>query len=239
MYNKLNKHKGDQMNKSQIKEVKSKLNKRIEATFSDVIKREIYDAIDKEKVNCVEVDRITHKPTKLYSLLWDLLYAPQIHTMKSQLKKAVKVGELGEKEISEKYIALLNSFVNECEEVSSLTPTPKIVKETPIEELIKRQAKKDEFSKFASFNKSIGNAHILEDDSLYINGDIFKLEERAEVGIKLGAGDRVHFAEAFTSKDKEGEVHVYVSRNDQFWRSTEVSIVDLWTRIPNNLKSEV
>lgn len=229
------------MNKSQIKEFKYQLNKKIGIAFGDAFKREIYDALDVEKVNCVTIDEMWHEPTKLYSLLWALLDAPQIHTMASQRKKAIKVSELGRKDIAAKYIAFLDVYVDEADAARALEPDAKPAKvETPIEELMKRQAKKDGYSKFIFQNRGqVGNAHILEDNSLYINGDVFAFETMAEVGIKLGMGDRAHKAHAFTGKDKKtGEIHVYVSRNDQYYRSQNVAVIDLWNRIPNNLKSE-
>jgi len=228
------------MNKSQIKEARQKLNREIEKAFDNSeVKEEIYEAIRNEKKNCTMLNEYRMNPTKLYSALYDL-EAPQVHTISSQLKKANKVYQLGMDELANKFIDFVNSYADQAEYIKSLVPEAKAPKkETPIEELMKRQAKKDDFVKFASFNSSIGNAHILEDNSLYINGDVFKFEERAEVGIKLGEGDRVHYAEAFTAKDKYGETHIYVSRKDKFWRSYEASVIDLWNRIPDNLKSEV
>lgn len=236
------------MNKSQIKEVRRKLNIEIENAWDERDNWNFYHEHVWKEIQKTWADDV--KDTKESKKLRTLLYSierPEVHTLNGKFKKIPQLRALGFNVLADHYENFLNRFKDKCDEVNSLVPEAKPEpKVTPLDELIKRDVKKQDFLKYLQTEGKgvVGNYKLNKDGTFSIGKTQYGVGEEVAVGIKLGDGDRAHRAIAYTGKhylDKEKtkwEWAVFVSRNDQFWRSYRVAILTQWENIPDNLKSE-
>lgn len=239
------------MNKSEIKEARRKLNNKIEVAWNVPENWDFYHAnVWKEAQKTWEEDV---KDTKEAKKLRTLLYAierPEVHTINSKLKKIPELRALGLNGLADHYEAFLARYADECEEVMALVPETKPEpKLTPIEELLKRGMKVDDFAKYLIGGKSmVGNYSLNKEDGvLTVGGKKYAPKDEVVVGVRLGRGDRAHKAEIYSDwdikKDKDGNIikegwALFIRRQDCFWRSRDVAILAHWEDIPEELYSE-
>lgn len=218
------------MLKSEIKRFKDDANKCLEKDW-EFFRNEMITMINKE----------SNESNKY--LIMDLYYTHEyLHTVNTMIKRAKNLLAIGYEDFTNRAIELLTKYEKINEEIKSYPITIKETKITDLDkyfiELKKRENKQFDWNKFSKNLSKIKNFGIdIINDELILHG-INHGKKTIEVGIKIGDGNRVHFAKVYigeNSKTKEKEVHV--SRNDRFWFSKFIFIIDLWENIPEHLKA--
>lgn len=218
------------MLKSEIKRFKDDANRSLEKEW-ELFKNEMINMMNKE----------LNESNK--SLIADLYYTHEfLHTVKIMIKRAKSLSEIGYEDFTNRAIELLTKYETINEEIKAY---PITIKETKIIDLdkyfieLKKRADKrfdwNIFSKNLSKIKNFGVDVI--NDNLILHGISYG-KETINVGIKIGDGDRVHFAKAYIGENsKTQEKEIYISRYDRFWFSKYIFVIDIWDNIPEHLKA--
>lgn len=215
------------MTKADIKKLKDSSNRQFEKEWESFL-NELANFINSSKENSEE-----------FKALNDLSYSCEyIHMANSMIKKAKKLLNFGYEDFVNRAILVLEKFNKINKEINNIPVTKQTKKITELdkyyEEIQKRSKKKQDFVNFALEHKNFGA--IIEDGNLIINNTNYG-KDKVEVGIKIGMGDRVHYALVQVQKNEINEYAIFINRRDRFYYSNHLFIIDIWENIPEHLKA--
>lgn len=153
------------------------------------------------------------------------------------LRKQKNLLNFGYEDFVNRAILVLEKFNKINEEINNIPVTKQTKKITKLDkyyEEIQKRSKKQDFVNFALEHKNFGA--IIEDGNLIINNTNYG-KDKVEVGIKIGMGDRVHYALVQVQKMKFNEYAIFINRRDRFYYSNHLFIIDIWENIPEHLKA--
>lgn len=215
------------MIKADIKKLKDSANKQFELEWQS-FSNEITTFINASKEN-----------TEEFKALIELGYSFEyIHMANSMIKKTKKILEFGYEDFVNRAIPVLEKYAKINEEIKQIPIVKKTKEITDLdkyfEQVQKRNKNKQDFIDFSIEHKNFGA--VIDNGNLIINGTNFGTN-KIEVGIKIGSGDRVHYALIQVKKDDKDEYAIFINRRDRFFYSNHLFIIDIWENIPEKLKA--
>lgn len=130
--------------------------------------------------------------------------------------------------IAQEWIADYNYFEKRREIITQITE---------IQRAINTLKSKENQDKIDSYIRSLENwkpAEIIE-GNIYVNGN--NVGKEAIVGMKIGTGKRVHIMKICIRKDEETKEDVIGVWNDTRWRQSDLAIIDIEDKIPDEVIS--